>query len=211
MEDLIHKLGEHIGYAIIAIITIIIVWITDTIKKILGKRKKRKQESISIKNIKIYSELDEILTELRVLSDSARTSIIQFHNGEYFYNGSPILKFSMTHESVTRGVSSIIQKIQGYYLSPYYEIIQLSEKPFEINNINEFIGSNLKGFFDVHNTISFVILPIKCHKNINIIGILLVEWCSEAKSNKINKEEVKILCQKYLTLIKNILNNKNRE
>lgn len=211
MQELIYKLGEHIGYAVIAIITVIIIWITDKIKKILEKRKKRKQDAITIKNIKIYSELDEILTEFRVLSDSARTSIIQFHNGEYFYNGSPILKFSMTHESVTRGVSSIIEKIQGYSLSPYYDMVQLSEKPFRINNTNEFSGSNLKGFFDAHNTISFVILPIKCHKNINIIGILLVEWCSEAKSDKINKEEVEILCQKYLSLIKNILNNRNKE
>jgi len=211
MQELVYKLGEHIGYAVIAIITVIIIWITDKIKKLLEKRKKRNKDAITVKNIKIYSELDEILTEFRVLTDSARTSIIQFHNGEYFYNGSPILKFSMTHESVTRGVTTIIEKIQGYYLSPYYDIIQLSEKPFQINNINDLVGSNLKGFFDAHNTISFVILPIKCHKNINIIGVLLVEWSSEAKSEKINKQEIEILCQKFLSLIKNILNNKNRE
>lgn len=211
MQELFHKLGEHIGYVIIAAITVIVIWIKDLIKKWVERKKRQKDHSISGKNIKIHSELDEILTEFRLLTDCARISIIQFHNGEYFYNGSPILKFSMTHESCARGVSSTIQKIQGYYLSPYYKLIELAEKEFSVISVENMEDLNLKGFFHANNTISFILLPIKCEKNVNMIGLLLIEWCSEPKSEKINKEEIQKLCGKFLSLIKNILNNKKVE
>jgi len=211
MDQLLQKLGEHVAYIVIVVITFIVIWITEKIKKLLQKRKKKLNDAITSKNIKIYSELDEILTEFRVLSDCARISILQFHNGEYFYNGSPILKFSMTHESCARGVSSTIQKIQGYYLSPYYKLIELAQKEFTVISVENMEDLNLKGFFHANNTISFILLPIKCGKNVNMIGLLLIEWCSEPKSEKINKEEIQKLCGKFLSLIKNILNNKKVE
>jgi len=208
MQELFHKLGEHIGYVIIATITVIIIWIKDLIKKFIERKKRQKDHSISHKNIKIHSELDEILTEFRLLTDSARISIIQFHNGEYFYNGSPILKFSMTHESRTRGMSSIIEKIQGYYLSPYYNIVEFAENDFEIHDIKDLKESNLKGFLHSNNTLCFAVLAIKCHKNINIIGLVLIEWASAIKQQSINKVEIQKTSEKYISLIKNILNNK---
>ena len=37
--------------------------------------------------ITVHGEIHEVLTELRVLTDSARAQVIQFHNGEYFMDG----------------------------------------------------------------------------------------------------------------------------
>jgi hypothetical protein len=54
----------------------------------------------------IHSEIHEMLTELRVLTDSARAQIIQFHNGEYFMDGVSMRKFSVTHESLEKGIDS---------------------------------------------------------------------------------------------------------
>jgi hypothetical protein len=206
MEKLFQQLGEHLGYVLVAIITVLIVAIKDLIKKWLEK-KQNKKDAINTSKVKINCEVNELLAEFRVLSDSARISILQFHNGDYFYNGSPILKFSMTHESCARGVSRIIEKIQAYHLSAYYQLLELSELDFKIHSTKELKESNIKGYMDVNNTVSFSVFSIKCQKNFNIIGLILIEWCSESKSKMINTEETGKICDKYVGLVKNIINN----
>jgi len=206
MEDLWHETLKNIGYIIIVIIFILITWLKGFIEKKLDK-KKVKKELISVSNIKIHSVLHEILTEFRFSTDSARASIIQFHNGEYFYNGSPILKFSVSHESCVLGVSPTMDDIQDHYLSRYFQLIELAEQPLQIYYTDEIKESNFKGFLESKNTVAFCLIPIKCSKNINMMGILSLEWCSKPKAEKIDKEKVTILCQKYGRLIKNIINN----
>lgn len=206
MEKLFQQLGEHLGYVLIAMFMVIIIAIKDLIKKWLEK-KQDKKDAITASKLKINCEVNELLAEFRVLSDAARISVLQFHNGDYFYNGSPVLKFSMTHESCTRGVSRITEKIQGCHLSAYYQLLELCELDFEIHSTKELKESNLKGYMDSNNTVSFSVFSIKCQKNLNIIGLVLVEWCSESKSKLINIEEVEKICYKYMGLIKNIINN----
>ena len=64
--------------------------------------------------IQIHSEIHEFLTELRVVTDAARTQVIQFHNGEYFMDGISMRKFkdrkstrlNSSHEWISRMPSS---------------------------------------------------------------------------------------------------------
>ena len=83
------------------------IWIAIGSALILGGIKffkKMKKEFIKDNFIQIHTEIHELLTELRVLTDSARTQVIQFHNGEYFIDGISMRKFSLTHESVEKGI-----------------------------------------------------------------------------------------------------------
>lgn len=210
MEALLQKLGENIGYVLIPIIMVFLVWLKDILDKFIIKRKKTKELRL-ISNFKQDAHINEILTEFRLLTNACRSSVIQFHNGDYFYNGSPILRFSMTHESCYMGIKRNINQIQNYYLSAYYQLIELVEKPFNIYETLLLNESNFKGLMEFNNTINFVLLPIKCPKNVNIIGLILLEWCVLHKSESIDRIEIKKICEKYVRLIKNIINNKNNE
>lgn len=59
------------------------------------------------KEIEISTEVVEALAGLRALTGAARAYVFQFHNGDYFSNGSSILRQTCTHESVSPGVSSM--------------------------------------------------------------------------------------------------------
>lgn len=207
MELLLQKLGENIGYVIIPLLLVLLIWLKEVLDKLLAKKKKNKELKLIV-DIKDDAHLNEILTEFRLFTDCCRVSIIQFHNGEYFYNGSPILRFSITHESCSIGIKRNINQIKDYYLSGYYQIIELVEAPFTVYETLSLNESNFKGLMDSNNTLNFVLLPIKCNKNVNIIGIILLEWCSIFKSEKIISEEIEKSCEKYSRLIKNIINTK---
>jgi len=53
------------------------------------------------------TQVVERLAELRSALGADRACVFQFHNGDYFINGSPILRMSCTHESVAPGVAGI--------------------------------------------------------------------------------------------------------
>jgi hypothetical protein len=57
------------------------------------------------------------LTELRVKVDCARAQIVQFHNGEYFMDGISMKKLSLTHESLSKGVSEEAGKTTNILIS----------------------------------------------------------------------------------------------
>ena len=73
----------------------------------------------------VHSEIHELLTELRILTDSARTQIIQFHNGEYFMDGISMRKFSITHESLIRGIGSCVGQMTGSLCSLFVPLLSL--------------------------------------------------------------------------------------
>lgn len=209
MEDLWHETLKNIGYIIVVIVFVLITWLKSFIEKKFAS-KRLKKELLSVSDIKIHSILHEILTEFRFSTDAARVSIIQFHNGDYFYNGSPILKFSVSHESCVIGISPTMDSIQDLYLSRYFQLVELAEQPLQIYYTDEIKESNFRGFMESKNTIAFCLIPIKCQKNMNIMGIISIEWCSKTKSDQINKEKVFETCEKYTRLIKNKINNEGQ-
>jgi hypothetical protein len=140
--------------------------------------KKIKNTIIQTDNfIQIHSEIHELLTELRVLTDSARTQIIQFHNGEYFIDGISMRKFSLTHESVEKGVESDGSRIQGYLCSMFLPLLQLLvEDDGKIRYLSDLKDSYVKQYFESRNVEAFSLLPIKI--NNNITGFVLIQWCN---------------------------------
>ena len=127
--------------------------------------------------IKLHSEIHELLTELRVLTDSARAQVIQFHNGEYFMDGISMRKFSLTHESTEKGVESDGSRIQGYLCSMFLPLLTLvTEDVGKIRYIQDFKESYVKQYFESRNVEAFSVLPIRI--NNLITGFVLVQWCN---------------------------------
>lgn len=134
----------------------------------------------------IHSQIHELLTELRVSTDSARTQLIQFHNGEYFMDGVSMRKLSLTHESVSKGVSVDGDRLQGLLLTLFTPLIgKVLEDTPVLHHTKQDKDSFFKNFFLAENIDSYVVLPIR-HENV-VSGYLIVQWGSPIKTKSIEK------------------------
>jgi hypothetical protein len=158
---------------------------------------------------KLHSQVNEILTELRIRLDSARTSITLFHNGGDFFSGESILKFSVTHQSCALGVDHSIDEDQGVLLTRFIEKLKL----LQTNNSRLILTSSLpdshyKGFLESRNTIAFVLVPLKRENSLNPYGYLCAEWCSWSHADKINETEMLTALNKDIRVLNTLLINK---
>jgi hypothetical protein len=165
------------------------IWVAIASAVILGGIKgwKRIKKSIKTDNFMvIHSEIHELLTELRVLTDAARTQVIQFHNGEYFMDGISMRKFSLTHESVEKGIESDGERVQGYLCSMFLPLLLLiNENDPKIHFTVDLRDSYVKQYFESRNVEAFSVLPIRI--NNSITGFTMVQWCSGLKAEQIDR------------------------
>lgn len=131
MEVLKDPICQLMGTLIIGALSVIIVVINKRIANFFVnkvwsncfvgyKNCKLKKEEIQ-KNSKIR----ELLVELRLIVNSDRACLFQFHNGSVFTTKRPIWKVSNTHETISPGTSSEIKNLQDIKASSIIEFLQL--------------------------------------------------------------------------------------
>ena len=136
--------------------------------------------------ITLHSEIHEQLTELRVLTDAARTQIIQFHNGEYFMDGVSMRKFSVTHESLEKGIDSDANRIKGLLCSMFVPLLNsVVADNAKIHYTVDLNNSYLKQYLESRNVEAFSVLPISLMNQIT--GFVMVQWCSSLKAERIDE------------------------
>ncbi len=140
----------------------------------------------------VHGNIHECLTELRVITDAARVQVVQFHNGEYFMDGVSMKKMSCTHESLSKGVSSQADKINGLLISlfaPFIEdVTKNSPTPYLLKNQKDSFG---KHAFETANVHCYSVLPIR-HKNA-ICGYLMAQWCNPHKAKYVISDSEKYM------------------
>jgi len=165
------------------------VWVAIITAIIIGGLKSwKKVRKVLIEDnfINVHSEIHELLTELRVLTDAARTQVIQFHNGEYFMDGISMRKFSLTHESVAKGVQSDGPKLQGYLCSMFLPLLLIMmENSPRVRYTVDLKDSYVKQYFESRNIEAFCILPIRV--NNLTTGFVLNQWCNSVKVDKLDE------------------------
>ena len=145
--------------------------------------------------ITLHSEIHEQLTELRVLTDSARSQVIQFHNGEYFMDGISMRKFSLTHESVEKGIESDGQRIQGFLCSMFLPLLLLVvEDDAKIHYTVDLKDSYTKQYLESRNVEAFSLAPLKIQNQMT--GFIMVQWCSGTKAEVIDADYSKFQIKK---------------
>jgi len=142
----------------------------------LGVKKFWKSKKKTDNFIIIHSEINELLTELRLISDSMRVSVMQFHNGEYFMDGISMRKFSITHESSHKGYTSQALKFKNTLCSLFIPLLTrvIENKPLIYSVEAMSSGSYAKHFFEDENISHVSCLPVK-NKNVNV-GFILIQW-----------------------------------
>lgn len=166
------------------------IWIAISFAVLVGAIKgikKIKKEITSDNFITIHGEIHELLTELRVITDAARTQVIQFHNGEYFMDGISMRKFSLTHESVEKGIESDGERVQGFLCSMFLPLLLIliedNPKVYFTTDLKE---NYVKQYFEARNVEAFSVLPIKI--NNQMTGFIMMQWCSGNKAENIDTD-----------------------
>lgn len=182
---------------------------------IVGLVKKQIKQKSRTLNVSwgAHSQIHELLTELRVMADAARAQIIQFHNGEYFMDGISMKKMSLTHESLSKGVSQEADKMNNVLISLFTPLMEkvLKNDSIVYKTIEDDPGM-CKNIMQSNNTVSYALLPLK-HRNM-VSGYIIINWCSENKAKRINTEEVTTLLEKSRDFVevyfKDISHNENK-
>lgn len=142
----------------------------------IGVKKFWKSKTKTDNFMQVHGEINELLTELRLSSNSMRASVLQFHNGEYFMDGISMRKFSITHESSHKGYTTQIVKLKSTLCSLFIPLLTrvLENKPliFSVQAMPAY--SHTKHFFEDENISHIACLPVK-NKSINV-GFILVQW-----------------------------------
>ena len=146
---------------------------------------KKKKEGKQYWNI--HSEIHEILTELRIRTDAARSQIIQFHNGEYFMDGVSMKKMSLTHESLRSGISAEVHQKKDVLISAYIDFIRsILDSKYQFEVVGSMKESYQKQLFIASNVVAYMAVPLQS-KGMNV-GYIIVHWCSDEKVEKVKED-----------------------
>ena len=178
-QDFIKVFEAYSGYVAVACAMMFGVWKAWT--KYIKDRENNDNSFITV-----HGEIHEVLTELRVLTDSARAQVIQFHNGEYFMDGVSMRKFSITHESLEKGIESDANRIKGVLCSMFIPLLNLVlEDAPKIHYTVDLKNSYLKQYLESRSVEAFSVLPIKIQNQTT--GFIMVQWCSGLKAERIDE------------------------
>ena len=187
MQDIDLIKGMTVNYWLelgMAISLIGIGYIVGLIKKQFAHKNKSLTVSWST-----HSQIHELLTELRVKVDCARAQIVQFHNGEYFMDGISMKKLSLTHESLSKGVSEEAGKTTNILISLFTPLMEkVLKDTVEVYRTTDDDNGICKHMMMANNTVAYAVLPLR-HKN-SVSGYIIIDWCSEIKAKRINLDEV---------------------
>ena len=157
----------------------------------------------------LHSQLDEYLTELRIKLNACRTSIIRFHNGGHYLDGTSIMKFTTTHESRKTGVESSKDSSQGLLITRFIDMIELLHKdnPLLVWTI-DLKDTHFKGYQENKGTVAFSILALKSHKGLDL-GYIICEWCTYDNIEEIPQEEISYEMIQYRRMLNSIILREN--
>ena len=173
------ELGIIVGTSIVS--TLSAIWYA------LAKRKNMKKTNEMKDIISIFDEKDknfriyDRLMYLRIKCSADRVRLCQFHNGGKFLSGTPMKKFTSTHETTSKGVSNESEKLQNCLTTVFLDkILSVKENIPKIRLVSDLtIESKSKSLYKSTEVEKFAILPI--HKNDLIIGFLEIEWNEESE------------------------------
>jgi len=110
---------------IVEIILTVVKFILLPFIKIVGKWLNSLTEHDAIDNVAQHSRrVVQLLTETRAVFKCARTSLIMFHNGDYFLDDTPVWKMTCVYEVVANGISRHASQMQNMIAQQWWELLE---------------------------------------------------------------------------------------
>lgn len=168
------------------------------VKRKLAEMRKAEATEADIGTIDFgkHSVIHENITELRLETDADRCQVGQFHNGGKFLDGSPMKRFSITHESCDGGQMFEFGSLQGVLTSIFWDMVEAVKRDDPMVIMTESLpeSSATKTHNRSKSIEAFSVLPIK--KNELFVGFIRVEWTDLASLPK-NQTEFAFEFRKY--------------
>jgi len=142
----------------------------------MTKKEDPKELCISAKPDLKHSHIHEMLTSLRINMEADRVQIGQFHNGGRFLEGSPMKRFSISHESCRPGVSMEYPYLQNVLTTIFWDMIEMIKEDDPKIRLTKALveESSLRVYNESKNIEAFILMPIK--KQELYVGFIRVEW-----------------------------------
>ena len=123
--------------------------------------------------------IHENITILRAETDADRVQVGQFHNGGKFLDGSPMKKFSISHESCGAGISFEYQNLQSVQANIFPDLIELIKLDSPVIYLTSGLPdqSSVKTYNRSKGIEALAVFPIKKQGGL-IVGFVKVEWNS---------------------------------
>lgn len=174
------ELWFNAGVAIVSILTGVFAamgWKSRTDKE--EAKKEIEEASISKTDYQSkHSNVHDLLTTLRVETGATRAKIGHFHNGGKFLDGSPMKKFSITHESCMRGVPYDGPVLQNIHVTLFWDLIEnMRQDDAVLHKTEEMRDGYFRSYNKGNDTVAYCVLPII--KQDLYIGFILLEWFDE--------------------------------
>ena len=169
-----------------------------------SKRRERAAEKldaeISPKFQQQQNLINDCLVALRVRANADRVKIGQFHNGGKFLDGSPMKRFSITHESCDIGVPFEGANLQNIVVTILWDLISFVKKDQStLWFTRDLPEGHFRSYNKGHGIDGFMVLPIR--KNELITGFIMVEWCDLDKIPEEKVKEVEKTLKEYRSTI----------
>ncbi len=139
------------------------------------------QSTTLLGNSRTHVEINESLTELRSVLNAERAQVGQFHNGGNFLDGSPVKRFSVSHESCSSEATHGAVQMQNVLLSLFWDVVPLLKENQAVGRlVSDMQDCYYKSVLQNSGVHAFALLPLRqWHaktKKSQIIGYVLVEW-----------------------------------
>ena len=186
---------ELLQIIITGIFSVIVAFGTVWIKHFLDAKKKvtdeETHERISQQDIDSMLEVQEFLENFREKWDFDRVGIFQFHNGGIFADGSSMKRFSVTHESVSTGIQSMLLESQDVLVTRYMELVHLLEvSPYKIISVESLLDCSLRSALEINNVEYFTVSSLKYSDSLTPMGFVCCHWCDANGLDGIKQEGI---------------------
>ena len=142
------------------------------------------EASISPKNSSFQSKhtvVHEIITALRIKAGADRARIGHFHNGGKFLDGTPMKKFSITHESCETGIPYDGANLQNILVTIFWDLIETMRA--DIPSLHRSIhmkGGYFRSYNNANGITAYSVIPIM--KGDLCIGFIILEWFGDERT-----------------------------
>ena len=147
-------------------------------KKYKELRNKQEQNSLNVNSKDGYKHttIHELLTSLRIQLNADRVQLAQFHNGGKFLEGSPMKRFSVSHESCRPGVSMESVNLHNILVSLFWCMVSMLKEDNPKIRLTRSLpeDSLIKTYNESKNIDAFSLVPIK--KEELFLGFVRAEW-----------------------------------
>lgn len=140
------------------------------------KEAEKEAADIGKMDFAVHTVIHENITGVRIESGADRCQVGQFHNGGKFLDGSPMKRFSVTHESCRSGFSFEYGSFQGVLATLFFDMVDAIKRDDATIILTESLpdSSATKTYNRSRNIEAFSVLPLK--KGELFVGFIRMDW-----------------------------------